>query len=61
MPWQRVLRFGSRLAVAALAAALVLAVSVRVYVEYKVHFATAMLAEASRVQVGDAKPRSFRW
>lgn len=55
MFWPRVFRVGSRLAIAIVASAIVLVVSVRCYVEYEVHRAKAMLTEASRVQVGDAE------
>jgi len=53
MLWPRLLHFGSRLVVAMLATIIVALVSVRVYVEYEIHRATAILAEASRVQIGD--------
>lgn len=47
------LHFVSRLVVAVLATIVVALVSVRVYVEYEIHRATTILAEASRVQIGD--------
>jgi len=53
MLWLRVLRFGTRLAVGVFAIAIVFVLSLRAYDEYEVHHATGMLAEASRVQVGD--------
>jgi len=52
MFWPRLLHFGSRLVVAMLATIVVAIVFVRVYVEYEIHRATSMLAEASRVQIG---------
>lgn len=70
MSLKRMLRLGTRLAVAALTTAVVFAVSMRAYVEYKVHRAMAMLAVASRVQVGDTEAtvlplvkryRGFKW
>jgi hypothetical protein len=53
MFWRRFLHFGSRLVVAMLAAIVVAVVSVRVYVQYEIHRASSMLAEASRVRIGD--------
>jgi len=53
MLWPRLLHFGSRLVVVMLATIVVAIVSVRVYVQYEIHRASSMLAEASRVQIGD--------
>lgn len=53
MLWPRLLHLGSRPVVAMLATIVVALVSVRVYVEYEIHRATSMLAEATRVRIGD--------
>jgi hypothetical protein len=55
MFWPRLLHFGSRFVVAMLATIVVVILSVRVYVEYEIRRATSMLAEASRVQVGESE------
>ena len=59
MFWRRVLRFGSRLGLVVLASVFLLGVSLRAYVHYEVHRATALQAEACRVQIGDAEPTVF--
>jgi hypothetical protein len=59
MFWRRVLRFGSRLGLEVLASAFLLGVSLRAYVHYEVHRATALQAEACRVQIGDAEATVF--
>lgn len=70
MLWPRLLHFGSRLVVAMLATLIVALVSVRAYVEYEIHRATAILAEASRLQIGDPESailplikryKGFKW
>jgi hypothetical protein len=52
---QRVFHFGLRLVVAMLGTMVVAVMFVRAYVAYEIHRATSMLAEASRVQVGEAE------
>jgi len=59
MFWRQVLRFGSRLGLMVLATAFLLVVSLRAYVHYEVHRATALQAEACRVQIGDAEATVF--
>ena len=63
--WPRDRSFGSlprrhrlalRLVIAAIVLATVLYGSMRAYVEYNAHRASSMLAEASRVQIGDTEP-----
>lgn len=48
-------RLGLRLVIAALVLAAALYGSMRAYVEYEAHRATSLLAETSRVQIGDAE------
>jgi len=55
MLWPRVPRLGLRLLVAVIGITAVCCLAVRAYVEYEIHRATSLLAEASRVRVGDAE------